>query len=702
MLRPVKAALLCLVLIFSLTSLYAQPSHCTNLDFELGNFDNWTGYTWIHSNNATLPSTSPEICYLPNYRRQEIMTDTSATDPDTGNQLRLIPPGYKYSARLGAIFYHDGLNKDAQPRCWDQSLRYTMTIDSANALLVLKFAVVLENPQDHSAPEQPRFMLTLYNNKGDTIPDCANYDVNGSNANIKGFNYFQNGNTPIWWRDWTAVGVNLLKYLGQTITVEFMAADCMRGGHGGHAYFVAECHPLYITVQYCRGDSIASLKAPEGMAKYTWTDKNGAVVDTTQSLTLDKTKEGETYTCAMTSYTGCTVQLQSTMAKYELITDFGSSMVDCKSNKVLLKNLSSTNRGKLQYLWNFGNGDYSTDAEPIHTFATSGRHMVSLIVNNPPSTCADTLTKEIESFSPPLVGVTGLTTYCPGLSTWLNAYGAWEYTWSNGSKNDSIEIGDPGGKYWLIGYSSTGCHSDTIYRTVSEEPDWEFKDISNQVLCAGKGPVTLEVTGAETYLWNTKDTTSSIIAASPGIYSVTGTNPRGCKKSLSLNVIEYPLPLTKFEISPSIIDLRHNQITCTIPPETGVTYSWDMGDGTNETGATIHHIYNILGNEKLFTITLTATTAQGCSEIASAIIDVAPFIPNVFTPNGDGINDLFMPGFDLQIIDRNGLLLYRGTTGWDGNYQGRLMDPDTYFYLLHYTDRNNIEHTRKGYITLIR
>ena len=127
-----------------------------------------------------------------------------------------------------------------------------------------------------------------------------------------------------------------------------------------------------------------------------------------------------------------------------------------------------------------------------------------------------------------------------------------------------------------------------------------------------------------------------------------------------------------------------------------------MGDASTEIGSSVQHNYNITGDINAYTVSLTATSQQGCSESASAIIDVVPFIPNVFTPNGDGINDVFMPDMDLQIIDRNGLLLYRGTAGWDGNYQGNHLNPDTYFYLVHYNDRNNVEHTRKGYITLVR
>jgi len=701
--------LYCMIAFFSWTSLNAQVSHCPNLGFELGDFTNWVGYDWLYSTSHPDRSTAPAQVALPTSRRQEIMTDTKAKDPDTGGKLSEIPPGYKYSARLGDLYDHDTINPDTS-RLWNESLRYTMTIDSANTLLILKFALVLEDP-GHPVIEEPRFKLTLFDQNGDTIHDCANYDVYASNATVKGFQTFNRpinqrgrGSTSlaIRWRDWTTVGVNLLKYVGQTITIEFMTADCTLGGHGGHSYFVAECRPLYITVSYCRGDSVASLNAPEGMEKYIWTDNSGTVVDTTQTLNLQNPIEGAPYSCTMTSATGCTVVLQSTILRYELKTDFSSSMLDCKTNKVLFKNPSTTSHGKLQFNWDFGDGSSSADSVPDHNFATSGRHNVTLIVTNPPSTCSDTVKKTIESFSPPLVGISGYSTYCPGLSVWLKAYGAWDYIWNNGSTADSIEVNAPGGKYWMLGYSSTGCVSDTTWRSISEEPDWQFQDQSDTTMCEGDLHSTLSMTGAAKYLWSNKDTTSSIVVTVPGTYSVTGANKRGCKKSQSINVKEYPLPSADFKTSSKELDIRHNQLTFSIPAQTGVTYTWDMGDGSTETGPSIHHLFNIGLTIPDYTISLTATSIYGCTKSASVTVNVIPFIPNVFSPNGDGINDLFMPDVDLQIFDRYGLVLYKGSAGWDGNYKGKPMSPDTYFYLLQYIDTHQKEHTRKGFITLVR
>jgi gliding motility-associated-like protein len=83
-------------------------------------------------------------------------------------------------------------------------------------------------------------------------------------------------------------------------------------------------------------------------------------------------------------------------------------------------------------------------------------------------------------------------------------------------------------------------------------------------------------------------------------------------------------------------------------------------------------------------------------------VDVIPFIPNVFSPNGDGVNELFVPGMQLQVFDRYGLKLYEGSAGWNGTFNGKKMDNDTYFYLIDYADKKGQTQTIKGYVTLKR
>ncbi|MDP4238051.1 MAG: gliding motility-associated C-terminal domain-containing protein [Bacteroidota bacterium] len=93
-------------------------------------------------------------------------------------------------------------------------------------------------------------------------------------------------------------------------------------------------------------------------------------------------------------------------------------------------------------------------------------------------------------------------------------------------------------------------------------------------------------------------------------------------------------------------------------------------------------------------------TVDGCD---STVVTNLTFIniPNTLTPNGDGMNDVFMKGNHVQIYNRNGILLFEGTDGWDGTYHGKLVSQDTYFYVLYYISGAKTK-TKEGYLMVLR
>jgi len=686
---------------------HAANSSYINLGFQTGTFTGWTGYTWLYygtDNGAAGTKTSKVQVTLPTSRRQVIMTDTTAYDANTGGALKKIPKGYRYSARLG----DEIISSDGRPRGWEQSLQYKLKVDSTNSLLILKFACVLQYASDHTALQEPRFKLTLYDQSGNAINTCTNYDVYSSSGTVKGFQtYTPAGNSsPVKWRDWTTVGADLSQYQGQNITIEFMSADCTGQYHYGYAYFVADCQSMAITTKYCAGNDTATIKAPEGFESYKWKNANDSVISKNQILYVLKPLDGATYKCVLTSATGCTDSLKTTIWRYDPKADFSVTPVKCNDSiyQVAFHNLSTTNRGTLSYLWDFSD---STDTvkSPIHTFKTSGWHQVSLTAKNSNSECDVTKTDSVETFYPPLVGIAGDTTYCPGYTITLKGYGADHYDWTYNGKTytsqDSIVVGAPGGMVSMTGYRSDNVCYTTKHLTVIEEPDWKFSSTPDTIFCEGDSAV-LRAGGARSYVWSTKETTASIVVKKPGTYSVTGTNPRGCEKTSVITLTRDALPLADFSISPATVDARHNQVTCSISQEPGVTYYWDFGDSTTvEQGSTVSHLYK---NTNLMlggcNVTLVCVNKNGCTKSSVKQITVVPFIPNVFTPNGDGVNDVFMTGMKMQLFDRYGMKLYDGNTGWNGTYNGRKLDNDTYFYVIQYTDRSSQTQTLKGYVTL--
>ena len=102
-------------------------------------------------------------------------------------------------------------------------------------------------------------------------------------------------------------------------------------------------------------------------------------------------------------------------------------------------------------------------------------------------------------------------------------------------------------------------------------------------------------------------------------------------------------------------------------------------------------------------------TVAGCDSIYQLKLNVsAPaeenedmVIPNTFSPNGDGINDVFMPGQRVKIVNRNGAVIFNGENGWDGSCKGGQASEGVYFYILYLkTEQYTKEIT--GYIHLTR
>jgi gliding motility-associated-like protein len=120
------------------------------------------------------------------------------------------------------------------------------------------------------------------------------------------------------------------------------------------------------------------------------------------------------------------------------------------------------------------------------------------------------------------------------------------------------------------------------------------------------------------------------------------------------------------------------------------------------------HAFQIAG---AYTVCLTAISDDGCSDVACRAIDIAQqvFLPNAFTPNGDGVNDHFAPisqftlnAYRFQIFNRWGELIFDATapgTGWDGTWKGVDQEGGVYIYVLRAAE---IEGVATGTVTLVR
>jgi len=224
--------------------------------------------------------------------RHTLITE-QGTDPNTGNALHFLPAGESRVIKLG----NEQVGKEAE------ALSYRFTVDVNNTMLLLKFAVVLEDP-GHQQIAQPRFVVRVTDSEGNLIEACADYDVSAG-ADIPGFQTYQmNTNKAIRWRDWTNVGIDLLGYVGQEVQVQIITYDCSQGAHFGYAYFTASCLSNQLQIGDCSGGNF-TLEAPDNFESYLWSNGTTGRMATFIISEVINTE----ISCLLTAATGCQVTL---------------------------------------------------------------------------------------------------------------------------------------------------------------------------------------------------------------------------------------------------------------------------------------------------------------------------------------------------------------------------------------------------------
>ena len=293
-------------------------------------------------------------------------------------------------------------------------------------------------------------------------------------------------------------------------------------------------------------------------------------------------------------------------------------------------------------------------------------------------------------------------------------------TWSGSGINPSTGVFDPAsvapGTY-VVTYTISGtCSSsdtDTIHVLLGGNPAWALPPS----ICAGAPPINLDslVTGTPGGTWSGPGVTGNIFDPSglsgnqSIVYSV---GEAGCTSSSTL-VIFVDAINAAFTATPSgglaplTVDFLNSSFGA-------VSYSWSLGDGTTTSVTNPSDIYNFPGD---YNVVLIATNASGCQDTARLLIHVDVLsnlvIPNTFTPNGDGQNEVFRPiigtwitSFKATVYDRWGLKMYEWSDvngGWNGEAKNGKPAPDgTYYYIIEGKGADSKSYLYTGFITLIR
>jgi len=316
-----------------------------------------------------------------------------------------------------------------------------------------------------------------------------------------------------------------------------------------------------------------------------------------------------TYTYAVTDANGCvkTTTINVTQPAPLTITVSSSSSSICVGATASL-----TATGASTYTWNPGSLTGNTvTVSPTATTIYTATGTTSL-------GCVDSKTISlIVNANPTVTAVASSSVICSGATTTLTGSGALTYTWNPGALSGSVAVVSPSAttNYILIGINASGCtNTKTISVTVNSNPTVSIV-ASPTAICVGS-TATLTATGANSYVWNTTETTA-IIEVAPSVstgYTVTGTNAAGCINTQIISLTVNPLPTLSLTASPSSICAG---ATSTLTASGANTYSWS-------TGSALATIFESPSATTIYTV--TGTDAVGCvnTETVNLIVNTLP------------------------------------------------------------------------------
>lgn len=346
--------------------------------------------------------------------RHTVHTDTSETDPRTGNMLHTIPSGHTASVRLG----NWGVGAQAE------SITYEYRVDTTlNDLLIMKYAALLQVP-NHTAAQRPRFSFQIIDENGEEInSDCYSADfIASSDLGWNSYDPYASSSPnhltdkAVLWKDWTTVGIDLDPLHGETIFIRLSTYDCAHSEHYGYAYFLFDCGHKTLTSENCGCQVENTFTAPEGF-NYRWyrmggdgTDpQSGESVTLSTERSLHVTQAGE-YRCQL-SFVGapadasCAFEMKAIAGERYPAAIIGWDSIRSECNTLIaLRDISViasdsarqqlTNLPCEQRKWIVDGEAYSSSINSSVSLQP-GAHIIKLVASLAGSSCTDTATLEL-------------------------------------------------------------------------------------------------------------------------------------------------------------------------------------------------------------------------------------------------------------------------------------------------------------------
>lgn len=448
-------------------------------------------------------------------------------------------------------------------------------------------------------------------------------------------------------------------------------------------------------------------------------------------------------TLTVMSEMGCSASRADSVEIYAPPTPAPAAGSGCVNDNIAFADTSTgSNNNIVTYDWTFGNGDVSTAASPSSVYGAAGTFTITLTTTNAQG-CRSSKSVPVVVSPLPVAGFTS-NPPCLNAPAQFNSTSSIPsgsitgYAWDFGDNSGTASQQNPQHTYTqpgsfdvtLVVYSGDGC-TDTVRQTVVVNPLPAPAFTALNTLGCGPLPVQfsdssfISAGNIVSWAWDFGDGGTSSQQDPLYVYNTSGSYPvtltttsdSGCVNTLTINntVTVYPGPMAEFEPDPAETDILDPNFNFINLSNGALTYYWTFGDGGNSIAFEPQHAYSDTGN---YLVTLYVSNAYGCRDTVQHPVRVNPifswWIPNAFTPNGDGSNEAFnvkgeyIVNVELTIFNRWGEKIFfsegRENAEWDGSIMGSAIKAQegVYVYTVRVEDVWGKYHEKIGHVSLVR
>ena len=482
----------------------------------------------------------------------------------------------------------------------------------------------------------------------------------------------------------------------------------------------------------CDGKAYISVNGGKAPYSYQWGDPNSQTTQDATGLCAG------TYGVTVTDDNGCQANVSVTVNEpTQVQVDPVSDTTICLNGTAVLSTSASGGNPGYTYHWDQGLG-----TGKIHSVSPGNTTVYTVYAEDAKGCTSPTKTVRVKYHPSLQVNASPDDSICPGAVTniWATGNGGigsgYSYSWSNGDTGDTITVGPSNDKDYIVTLDD-GCETpvakDTVTVKVNELPNVQIGG-SDLESCEPTQPTLVNNTnsgmvgGSCTWDLGNGQTLSGCDSiqptfGEPGCHDVqlTVTSPDGCVDSSTRSkyVCVRPYPKAKFRYVPQNATVQNPSIDFTNLSTGASSYQWTFA--ALDSSSQKHPTYSFPNSGGgTYSVCLKATSTYGCQDSTCQKVTIDGqfqlFVPNAFTPDGDGVNDEFGPvvqgadpsQYQFIVFDRWGQKVFETTSveeKWDGSIKGSQSSAKTDVYVwkvITVNKYNGKQIVRKGHVTAIR